>query len=105
MPTKPFEMRCSFCGLPHTDVAKLIAGPGIYICDGCVNLCVDILAETTHAEPPPLPEWRHYRITDCCNGFRSSQRRRPISTQDSAIAFTNCATAACHGQEPARHWA
>jgi hypothetical protein len=57
MPTKPFEMRCSFCGRLHTDVAKLIAGPGIYICDGCVNLCVDILAETTHAEPPSLPEW------------------------------------------------
>jgi hypothetical protein len=57
MSTKAAEMRCSFCGLPHTDVAKLIAGPGIYICDGCVNLCVDILAEATKAEPPSLPEW------------------------------------------------
>ena len=57
MSTKTAEMRCSFCGRPHTDVAKLIAGPGIYICDGCVNLCVDILAEATNAEPPSLPEW------------------------------------------------
>ena len=57
MSIKKSEMRCSFCGRLHTDVAKLIAGPGIYICDGCVNLCVDILAEATHAEPPSLPEW------------------------------------------------
>lgn len=51
------EMRCSFCGKLYTDVAKLIAGPGVYICDECVSLCVGILAETTHAEPPSLPEW------------------------------------------------
>jgi hypothetical protein len=57
MVTTISEMRCSFCGKPHTDVAKLIAGPGVYICDGCVNLCEDILAEATHAEPPSLPEW------------------------------------------------
>jgi ClpX C4-type zinc finger protein len=57
MPTKTSEMRCSFCGKPHTEVAKLVAGPGVYICDGCVNLCVDVLSEATHAEPPSLPEW------------------------------------------------
>jgi hypothetical protein len=51
------ELRCSFCSKLHTDVAKLIAGPGVYICDGCVNLCVDVLAESTDAEPPSLPEW------------------------------------------------
>jgi hypothetical protein len=54
---KTFELRCSFCGLPHTEVAKLIAGPGIYICDGCVDLCVGVLAESAAAEPPSLPEW------------------------------------------------
>jgi ClpX C4-type zinc finger len=57
MSAKPFEPRCSFCGNLHTDVAKLIAGPGIYICDGCVGLCVDILAEESPATPPSLPEW------------------------------------------------
>ncbi len=50
-------LRCTFCGKEHTEVAKLIAGPGVYICDGCVNLCVGILAEDTPAEPPSLPEW------------------------------------------------
>jgi ClpX C4-type zinc finger len=57
MATTAFEMRCSFCGRLHTDVAKLIAGPGIYICNGCVNLCVGVLAEATAAESPSLPEW------------------------------------------------
>jgi hypothetical protein len=58
MPTMTSEMRCSFCGKPHTEVAKLVAGPGIYICDGCVNLCVDVIAEATQVQPPPsLPDW------------------------------------------------
>ena len=30
---------CSFCGKPHTQVAKLVAGPGVYICDECIALC------------------------------------------------------------------
>lgn len=34
---------CSFCGKHHDEVRKLIAGPGIYICDSCVRLCNDIL--------------------------------------------------------------
>jgi hypothetical protein len=51
------EMRCSFCGRAHTEVAKLIAGPGIYICDGCVGLCVGILEQDAPAESPSLPEW------------------------------------------------
>lgn len=55
--TKKLEMRCSFCGRAHTEVAKLVAGPGIYICDGCVTLCVDVLAVSSAAEPPTLPEW------------------------------------------------
>jgi ClpX C4-type zinc finger len=57
MTTTTSEMRCTFCGRLHTEVAKLIAGPGIYICDGCVNLCVGILADDAPAEPPSLPEW------------------------------------------------
>ena len=52
-----FEMRCSFCGRPHTEVAKLIAGPGIYICDACVDKCESILGEGAPAGPASLPEW------------------------------------------------
>jgi ATP-dependent Clp protease ATP-binding subunit ClpX len=34
---------CSFCGKSHAEVRKLIAGPGVYICDSCINVCKSIL--------------------------------------------------------------
>jgi len=47
---------CSFCGKAAVDVRKLIAGPGVYICDGCVDLCVGILQADGPAEAR-VPEW------------------------------------------------
>ncbi len=44
---RPYESSadpvCSFCGKPERTVEKLVAGPGIYICDECVTLCVEII--------------------------------------------------------------
>lgn len=37
------SVRCSFCGKPQEQVEKLIAGPGVYICDECVDLCAGII--------------------------------------------------------------
>ena len=34
---------CSFCGKSHAEVRKLIAGPGVYICDNCIILCKNVL--------------------------------------------------------------
>ena len=39
------DLTCSFCGKPQKDVRKLIAGPSVYICDECVELCNDIITE------------------------------------------------------------
>jgi len=39
------QLKCSFCGKCEEDVNKLIAGPGVYICDECVDLCNEILDE------------------------------------------------------------
>ena len=36
---------CSFCGKPKSEVSSLIAGPGVYICNECVGLCNEIIAE------------------------------------------------------------
>ena len=50
---------CSFCGKAQTDVKKLIAGPGVFICDECVDLCLPIIAEKSVPDGPPdslLPE-------------------------------------------------
>ena len=40
---EPKNVKCSFCGLPQERVKKIIAGPGVYICDECVNLCNGII--------------------------------------------------------------
>ncbi len=44
------ELRCSFCGKGQEEVKKLIAGPTVYICDECVELCNDIIAEEYERE-------------------------------------------------------
>jgi hypothetical protein len=48
---------CSFCGLAAPDVAKLITGPGVYICDECVTKCNQILTRDTGSAAGQLPEW------------------------------------------------
>ena len=40
---------CSFCGKSQHEVRKLIAGPTVFICDECVELCMDIIREETKA--------------------------------------------------------
>ena len=39
------EVRCSFCGKPQSQAKRLISGNGVYICDECVELCMDIIAD------------------------------------------------------------
>ncbi len=55
-------VKCSFCGKTQKQVKKLIAGPGVYICDECIDLCNDIieeeLAETTEVQFDELPKPR-----------------------------------------------
>ncbi len=52
------HLKCSFCGKSQEQVRKLIAGPGVYICDECVELCNEILDEELleTAQTPPRPE-------------------------------------------------
>jgi len=38
-------LTCSFCGKHQRQVDKLISGPGVYICNECVDLCAEIIAE------------------------------------------------------------
>ena len=46
-------IRCSFCGAPQNKVQRMIAGNGVYICDSCVRLCMDIIREGDRKETPP----------------------------------------------------
>jgi len=39
------QLKCSFCGKSQEQVRKLVAGPGVYICDECIELCTEIVEE------------------------------------------------------------
>ena len=49
------NLSCSFCGKSQREVKKLIAGPTVYICDECIELCNDIIAEEYGREEVPAP--------------------------------------------------
>ena len=60
------NLSCSFCGKSQKEVKKLIAGPSVYICDECISLCNDILAEEVQKEerqegPGKVPKPRDIR--------------------------------------------
>jgi ATP-dependent Clp protease ATP-binding subunit ClpX len=50
---------CSFCGKSQAEVRKLIAGPGVYICDSCITICKGILDKETKSDPSkPRPGFK-----------------------------------------------
>jgi ATP-dependent Clp protease ATP-binding subunit ClpX len=73
MPNKyDAHLKCSFCGKSQEQVRKLIAGPGVYICDECVDLCNEILDEELYdasATATATPK------------VETNERRRPKSTK------------------------
>jgi hypothetical protein len=50
------NLSCSFCGKNQREVKKLIAGPTVYICDECIGLCNDIIAEEIEREAGEAPK-------------------------------------------------
>ncbi|AOZ91935.1 ATP-dependent protease ATP-binding subunit ClpX [Paenibacillus crassostreae] len=51
------QLKCSFCGKTQEQVRKLVAGPGVYICDECIELCTEIVEEELgHAEEVDLKD-------------------------------------------------
>ncbi|MFO1537581.1 MAG: ATP-dependent Clp protease ATP-binding subunit ClpX [Actinomycetota bacterium] len=70
-------LKCSFCGKSQKQVKKLIAGPGVYICDECIDLCNEIieeeLAQTTEVRLDELPKPRE--IYDYLNDYVIGQEQ------------------------------
>jgi ClpX C4-type zinc finger len=60
--TERASIVCSFCLKPTGDVESMVAGPGVYICNECVDLCVQIIASKHRSEPIP-PSWEG-RLSD-----------------------------------------
>jgi len=55
-------LRCSFCGKSQYEVTKLIAGPTVFICNECIDLCGDILKEE-QKKTEFVSRWRQDRST------------------------------------------
>ena len=49
-------IKCSFCGKSQDEVSRIIAGPGVYICSDCIELCKDIIDDDYPEEPEELKE-------------------------------------------------
>ena len=70
-------LKCSFCGKSQKQVKKLIAGPGVYICDECIELCTEIIVEElSTATAVPLQELpKPQEIFDFLNQYVIGQER------------------------------
>jgi ATP-dependent Clp protease ATP-binding subunit ClpX len=66
-------VKCSFCSKTQKQVRKLIAGPAVYICDECIDLCNDIIAEELEATLEELPKPRE--IFEFLNDYVVGQDR------------------------------
>ena len=72
------QLTCSFCGKAQEEVKKLIAGPAVYICDECIELCKDIIAEEAQLDETPLASGKlpkPVEIKDVLDDFVIGQER------------------------------
>ncbi len=78
-------LKCSFCNKSQRDVRKLIAGPTVYICDECVDICLDIIAEEREQEETegrmqlPKPEEIKSFLDEYVIGQEMAKRRLAVA--------------------------
>jgi ATP-dependent Clp protease ATP-binding subunit ClpX len=79
-------LKCSFCGKSQKQVIKLIAGPGVYICDECIELCVEIIdeekvetLETSLEEYLPLPKEINQSLNEFIIGQEDAKKTLSVA--------------------------
>ena len=78
-------LKCSFCGKSQKQVKKLIAGPGVYICDECIDLCNEIIDEEFTAPPTldlenlPKPKQIYSILSDYVIGQEEAKRALAVA--------------------------
>ncbi len=91
---------CSFCLKPSTQVAKLVAGHGVYICNECVALCSEIIQAELAAGPPPAGP-----AADPAGGQpRVAPWEHEMSLEEILAALPRVAAAGQQAQEYLTHW-
>jgi ATP-dependent Clp protease ATP-binding subunit ClpX len=79
------QLLCSFCGKSQRQVKKLIAGPGVYICDECIDLCNEIIDEELAAPPSfeleslPKPKEIHSVLNEYVVGQETAKRTLSVA--------------------------
>jgi ATP-dependent Clp protease ATP-binding subunit ClpX len=74
------DRRCGFCGRPRYEVRKLVAGPSVFICDRCIAVCKQLLAEDRKARVassgrrPPKPRDIRARLDEYVVGQERAKR-------------------------------
>jgi ATP-dependent Clp protease ATP-binding subunit ClpX len=78
-------LKCSFCGKSQKQVKKLIAGPGVYICDECIDLCNEIIEEELSGDPEvrfdelPRPKQIHAYLDDYVIGQEQAKKQLSVA--------------------------
>lgn len=79
------QLKCSFCGKTQDQVRKLVAGPGVYICDECIELCTEIVEEELGAEEEvefkdiPKPQEIREILEDYVIGQESAKKNLSVA--------------------------
>lgn len=82
------ELKCSFCGRPQSQVRRLVAGDGVYICNECVELCQDIISEgienamdpeNLEEMPLPTPKEISAKLSDYVIGQDDAKRALAVA--------------------------
>ena len=80
---------CSFCLKPHTEVKRLVAGPAVFVCDECVDLCCQLIAEAPEgrrAETRLLP-WEQTDSLDLALANLPNVARAQAQVEESLVGW------------------
>ena len=81
--------RCSFCGKPETLVHKLIEGPGVFICDECINLCYDLIEQTSSPDIPHTVKQSDNKVLPKPEEIKAKLDEYVIGQDDAKVAVYN----------------
>src|ERR1041385_1546624 len=84
-PRNQDTLRCSFCGKSQNEVKKLIAGPTVYICNECIDICNEIITDDVQQEastsraPLPKPVEIKEFLDDYCIGQDETKKKLGVA--------------------------